>query len=566
MQVVPINSSVIGSVLIEDVYQGKTLLVRKGNVLTAKVVNELKKRGIESIKILNNMESETELPQQTFTLHEADLLERRKLLKRDFYQALTVVGSEKRYGKLLSDANDFAFVEELFIHVALNENVYSLLQTLKSWDKYSFYHSFDVFILGALLLKKYKVQQIETLAAGLLLHDIGKIEIPQEILLKPSKLNNSEFEKIKNHTILGYRILEKYKFPKKIMNMAKDHHERIDGTGYPGGVDQNLISLEVRILMIVDVYSAVTLERPYRLPFSAAKAIQLLLNDANQFDSDCLTQFIHLLAIYPEKAIVKLSNNKIAQIVNVKDFHPTIPLVQILGNKEITQLPTNYSVTVSNLLSWNRQDPSANEQAIHQLRQGEKKKVISFFEKAVDGKNIEYFYKKASELLQEIELLWKNNKIPLVEKHLATTTLWEVLDRFLEFYHRETDLYSGLVMTTTIGAEPYSLSLKIIADSLKLNKWKVFNIGYGVPKEEKLAFIQSNEVDKLVISIQDKNNVALLLETCRWLKKKLPNLIIVTTGIEIVEKKGTGIDFHSNNFEAILDYMNPVVTQMEEAL
>ncbi|MET3696850.1 putative nucleotidyltransferase with HDIG domain [Bacillus oleivorans] len=244
------------------------------------------------------------LPPHTITLKKRDILERRNHLKDDFYHALTVLGSEKRFGQLLMNPNDFSFVEDLFIEIVLNEKVYALLQTLKSWEKYSYFHSIDVFISGILVLKEFQAANLETLGAGLLLHDIGKIEIPKEILAKPESLSDDEFVKVMEHPLKGYEILKKYSFSDQICNMARDHHERLDGTGYPYQITEKDIPIETKILMIVDVYSALTLERPYRPPMSAPDAMQVLLNDSCQFDTQCLDKFMNMVDIFPEKTAV----------------------------------------------------------------------------------------------------------------------------------------------------------------------------------------------------------------------------------------------------------------------
>ncbi|WP_243297349.1 HD-GYP domain-containing protein [Bacillus litorisediminis] len=245
------------------------------------------------------------LPPHTITLRKRDIVERRNHLKDDFYHALTVLGSEKRFGQLLLNPDDFSFVEDLFIQIVLNEKVYALLQTLKSWEKYSYFHSIDVFISGILLLKKFRVANLETMGAGLLLHDIGKIEIPREVLAKPSSLSDQEIEIVKEHPVKGYEILKKYSFSEQICRMARDHHERLNGSGYPNGVFEKDIPIETKILMIVDVYSALTLERPYRPPMSAVVAMQVLLHDSGMFDTQCLQTFMDMVHIFPEKPVMQ---------------------------------------------------------------------------------------------------------------------------------------------------------------------------------------------------------------------------------------------------------------------
>ncbi len=106
--------------------------------------------------------------------------------------------------------------------------------------------------------------QIDSIRIASLIHDIGKISVPAEILSKPTKLTDIEFSLIKTHAQSGYDILKDIEFPWPIARIVYDHHERMDGSGYPNGLTRDEILLESRILMVADVVEAMATHRPYR--------------------------------------------------------------------------------------------------------------------------------------------------------------------------------------------------------------------------------------------------------------------------------------------------------------
>ena len=126
------------------------------------------------------------------------------------------------------------------------------------------------------------------------MHDIGKIGIQDDILLKPGKLTTEEFEIMKNHTMIGYEILKDS--PSKFLQMgaiiALSHHEKFDGTGYPYGKKGEEIPIEARIVAVADVYDALVSERPYKNAWSMQAAIEYMENHSGKhFDPECFAAF-----------------------------------------------------------------------------------------------------------------------------------------------------------------------------------------------------------------------------------------------------------------------------------
>ncbi len=120
-------------------------------------------------------------------------------------------------------------------------------------------------------------EQIEGLRIAGVLHDIGKIQIPAEILSKPSQLSNAEYEIIKGHSKAGWQVLKYIDFPWPVAEIVYQHHERLDGSGYPRGLKDEEILLESRILMVADVVEAMSSFRPYRPSLGILPALQEIM-------------------------------------------------------------------------------------------------------------------------------------------------------------------------------------------------------------------------------------------------------------------------------------------------
>jgi HD-GYP domain-containing protein (c-di-GMP phosphodiesterase class II) len=135
-------------------------------------------------------------------------------------------------------------------------------------------------------------EMMRTLIAGSFLHDVGKIGIPDAILLKPGKLNKSEFAVMKTHVDLGGNILDKSSWLSAARDVVLNHHEKYDGSGYPKGIKGNDIPLTARIFAIVDVFDALTSKRPYKEPMSLEQSLAILRNDSgNHFDPELIEVF-----------------------------------------------------------------------------------------------------------------------------------------------------------------------------------------------------------------------------------------------------------------------------------
>lgn len=190
---------------------------------------------------------------------------------------------------------------------------------LKNRDSYTAQHSLNVCVL-ALAFGHHlglTAETLTTLGLGALLHDIGKLRVPLDILNKPDRLTSREFDEMKRHPEHGLTILfESRGIPIKAIDVAHSHHERLSGRGYPRGLRADTISHYSRIVAIVDVYDALTSHRVYRMGVSPLEAVRVLYSGRErEFDSQMIEQFVQFLGIYPSGSLVELFSGEVGLVI-----------------------------------------------------------------------------------------------------------------------------------------------------------------------------------------------------------------------------------------------------------
>lgn len=214
-----------------------------------------------------------------------------------------------------------------------NNDVLMRLKQLKETDDYTFQHSIRVSMLASMIGKwlGYNKKQLIELAEAGLLFDIGKMKIPNFILNKKNKVTDDEFEVIKRHAQFGYRILMKTKgVSPNIKYSALQHHERMDGSGYPLRIKEGQIHEYAKIIMICDIFDAMTHDRPYKKKISPFKAAEYISwQSGSTLDSRICYVFLSNLAEFFVGKEVILSNGLQGTIVYVDVNFPTRPVVKV---------------------------------------------------------------------------------------------------------------------------------------------------------------------------------------------------------------------------------------------
>lgn len=174
------------------------------------------------------------------------------------------------------------------------DTIRAVSNSVEARDPYTRGHSQRVGKIAKVIAEElhWNQEQKELIDWGAVLHDVGKIGIPDGILNKPGRLTNEEYSVIKSHPVIGAEIVKEISFLEPVMFYILEHHERFDGKGYPGGMDRKNISLEGRILAIADTFDAMTTDRPYRKALEPEVAIKEILDNAGtQFDPEIVDAF-----------------------------------------------------------------------------------------------------------------------------------------------------------------------------------------------------------------------------------------------------------------------------------
>jgi len=191
-------------------------------------------------------------------------------------------------------------IDQLYREIQRNYlgTITSLCVAIESKDKYTRGHSDRVFYYALKMAKELRLSKrnVEQLRYASFLHDLGKIGIPDSILLKPGKLTPEEYALVKEHPKLGERILNPIRFLDKTKDIIRHHHERMDGNGYPDGMDFDTLTIEDRIISVADAYDSMRSERPYRGPLSKKEALAALNKEkGKQFCPRCVEVFVRVI-------------------------------------------------------------------------------------------------------------------------------------------------------------------------------------------------------------------------------------------------------------------------------
>jgi len=231
-------------------------------------------------------------------------------------------------------------VEHLVDTISSEANAFIHIADLKSFDEYTYHHSLSVAVLSIAIGQELKLDkaQLKKLGQCAIMHDIGKMTIPLEILNKPGRLTDEEFVIMKNHAENGGLYLEKGKIGDSVLwSAVTHHHEKSDGSGYPKKLGGNAVPFYSQIISVADVYDAVTSFRPYRSPMPPANAIELVMSEVGRaFSYDLVKAFVDKLELYPVNSIVELSDKRMGIVLD--NTNAMRPIIQIIEDKSIIDL------------------------------------------------------------------------------------------------------------------------------------------------------------------------------------------------------------------------------------
>jgi HD-GYP domain-containing protein (c-di-GMP phosphodiesterase class II) len=262
----------------------------------------------------------------------------------------THVWNNVQIGKQFKDV-----VTMILDELGSNAQVMTMLSDLNVKDHYLFQHSLNVCLYAGIvgMAHGYTRDELTVLALGAILHDIGKTQTPDEILLKPGPLTPEEFEIVKKHPVDGFALLKDIpNIPLISAHCALQHHERLDGSGYPRGLKSGEIHEYAQWIGIADVYDAMTSERVYREAMLPHQAMEAICRQAGtHFDSEKVALFRSKVAVYPIGLPVKLSTGESGIVVDLNGLSSDRPIVRVLSDAEGHDLQVPYEVDLSKNLT-----------------------------------------------------------------------------------------------------------------------------------------------------------------------------------------------------------------------
>ena len=227
-----------------------------------------------------------------------------------------------------------------------NEAVAIDINALKVSDEYTFKHSVDVAMISMIIAKKHGLPREEVREIGMagLLHDMGKSCISSEILNKPGKLTEEEFQEMKHHPLYGYEILkDRGGFSIPVLAGVLQHHEKINGSGYPMGVTGDKIHLFGRIIAVADIFDALVTKRPYKDAFPMREAVEMIMSMTGELDIEAINSFLGSVVCYPVDSLVELSNGEICKVVANTEMYPLRPKVVSIETGAIYDLANDFA-------------------------------------------------------------------------------------------------------------------------------------------------------------------------------------------------------------------------------
>lgn len=341
MQRVLLSDLTSGMITAEDVLSmDNQLIVPKGIALTENLIARLFSFDLFSIRVEDEILTSSVSPE---SFSEASYAEKLKAspdylaFKEEFKDNLDKL--EFSLNALVEKNKDFDARSLLSDTMGLIENreshgtgIMDMILNMHDFDDCTYTHSLNVALICNILARwlRFSPAETELATACGLFHDVGKLQIPTEIMKKPGKLTPAEYQIIKTHPLESYKMLARYNFPDEVKNAALMHHERCDGSGYPYGFTYDKINRFARLVAIADVYEAMTSSRTYRDALCPFSVITYFENDGLQkYDPEFLLPFLENIVNTFLNQEVRLTNGLEGRIIFVNPVSLSKPTIKI---------------------------------------------------------------------------------------------------------------------------------------------------------------------------------------------------------------------------------------------
>jgi putative nucleotidyltransferase with HDIG domain len=273
-----------------------------------------------------------------------DEVDRARKIHAKAREAVVSMFGEARLGRAVDVAGAGELVDEINQSITRNSSALLSLARLKNKDDYTYLHSVAVCALMVALGRQLglKGEQLRDVGMAGLLHDVGKMLIPEEVLNKPGRLTDEEFEQVKQHPVKGWELL---KASQNVCAIAQEvclhHHEKVDGSGYPDHLSGEALTLVSRMGAVCDVYDALTSNRCYKSGWEPGEALRKMAEWRNgHFDEAVFHAFVKTVGIYPTNTVVKLKSGRLAVVLDQSDKSLLTPVVKVFfSTRSNTRIP-----------------------------------------------------------------------------------------------------------------------------------------------------------------------------------------------------------------------------------
>lgn len=352
MRQVNVNSLKLGDVLGKTIYSSNgRVLLGKGVKLTPLYISKMRDMGITIVYIEDDRFDDV-VPE--------DVIDEEN--RREAMEIIEQASQAVRLGKNIDDFHLRNMVSKIVEQILFKKDILVNMMDIRSKDNHTFAHSVNVCVLSTVLGKVMLLdkERLETLAIGALLHDIGKVHLPQNILENYSNLTTEEEEDLKTHTTLGFEELRKRKELNLVVaHIAFQHHEHIDGSGYPRQLKGDEIHPLAEIVSIADLYDKLTSDHSGLkrvMPHEACEVLMGMVGKA--FSLEPVRLFLRNIAAYPTGSTVRLNTGEIGVVVDQNPSIPARPVVRVFNdmNFEVGQgkeynMVENRTVFITEVLS-----------------------------------------------------------------------------------------------------------------------------------------------------------------------------------------------------------------------
>ena len=318
--------------LAKAIYENGNVLLNRGVKNLFKYKNKLLQIGIKHLYVEDKYSYDIEINE---VIKDSTRRNGKKIVTKTFDRI--------KKGFLEINSQDLKnVVEDITDELVLNEDVLLNLVSLKSTSNYTYEHSVNVSVISIALGKilGYSKNELFKLGMGGMLHDVGKTLIPEEIINKPAKLTDYEYQLIKEHSELGFNYLQQINSVSPLSRIVVySHHERVDGSGYPRGLKGDKIHEFARVAAIADVFDALTSDRVYRDRWPTYKAAEYIMNHTEElFDYQLVKKFLPQVSFYPNGSEIILSSGHRAVVRGQNVGFPTRPVLRLIEDDEGNEL------------------------------------------------------------------------------------------------------------------------------------------------------------------------------------------------------------------------------------